>query len=63
LFACRVFSVPVSAPYSKILLTKAWYMSFLYLWTQIKAKYVVHCTKANTCDRISWPKVTLINSR
>jgi hypothetical protein len=31
LFACCVFSVHVSAPYSKILCTKAWYMSFLVL--------------------------------
>jgi hypothetical protein len=27
LFACCVFSDHVSAPYSKILWTKAWYMS------------------------------------
>jgi hypothetical protein len=32
LFACCVFSVHVSTPYSKILWTKAWYMSFLVLW-------------------------------
>jgi hypothetical protein len=31
LFACCVFSVHVSAPYSKILWTKAWYISFLVL--------------------------------
>jgi hypothetical protein len=31
LFACCVFSVHVSAPYSKILWTKAWYMRFLVL--------------------------------
>jgi hypothetical protein len=31
LYACCVFSVHVSAPYSKILWTKAWYMSFLVL--------------------------------
>jgi hypothetical protein len=31
LFVCCVFSVHVSAPYSKILWTKAWYMSFLVL--------------------------------
>jgi hypothetical protein len=29
LFACCVFSVHVSAPYSKILWGKAWYISFL----------------------------------
>jgi hypothetical protein len=28
LFACCVFSVHVSAPYSEILWTKAWYISF-----------------------------------
>jgi hypothetical protein len=32
LFARFVFSVHVSASYSKILWTKAWYMSFLVLW-------------------------------
>jgi hypothetical protein len=32
LLACCVFSVRVSAPYSKILWTKARYMSFLVLW-------------------------------
>jgi hypothetical protein len=31
LFACCVVSVHVSAPYSKILWTKAWYMSCLVL--------------------------------
>jgi hypothetical protein len=30
LFACCVFSVHVSAPYSKILLTKTWYISFFF---------------------------------
>jgi hypothetical protein len=28
LFPCCVFNVHVSAPYSKILWTKAWYISF-----------------------------------
>jgi hypothetical protein len=30
LFACHVFGVHVSAPYRKILWTKAWYMSFFF---------------------------------
>jgi hypothetical protein len=30
LFSCCVFSVHVSAPYSKILWTKAWYVSLLW---------------------------------
>jgi hypothetical protein len=30
LLACCVFSVHVSAPYSKILWTKAWYISFFW---------------------------------
>jgi hypothetical protein len=30
LFPCCVFSVHVSAPYSKILWTKAWYVSFWF---------------------------------
>jgi hypothetical protein len=30
LFACCVFSVHVSVPYSKILWTKAWYTSFFW---------------------------------
>jgi hypothetical protein len=31
LLACCMFSVHVSAPYSKILWTKAWYIMFLVL--------------------------------
>jgi hypothetical protein len=43
LFACCVFSVHVSAPYSKILRTKAWYMSFLVLWRIV----LLHKTEFN----------------
>jgi hypothetical protein len=43
LFACCVFCVHVSAPYSKILWTKACYISFLVLWRIVllhKAIYI-----------------------
>jgi hypothetical protein len=42
MFACCVFSVHVSAPYSKILWTKAWYMSFLGFAKDINYYYYYH---------------------
>jgi hypothetical protein len=46
LFACCVFSVHVSAAYSKILWTKAWYISFLVLWMIV----LLHKTEFNNKD-------------
>jgi hypothetical protein len=49
---CCVFSVHVSAPYSKILWTKAWYMSFWFC-----EGYFCSTRQSLTCQSLFFPRL------